>query len=215
VLHFPTTPGLDPSIAAPSAPIALEADGCWQCEEPSEDVVLTGVRFRAPSPAQREQLWNYVLGTGMQLARFLVERCDLHELGTEDALGIAQSTRHRKVRAGRAIYRQGSREPSEDALFVLVRGEVQLQLRVRNAIERPLCRLRIGDLFGGLTLLSDGPHAETALAATDCELLEIDRASFRYLRTTRPWLGQRLGNALLRVSAARLQTLLAEASQHL
>jgi len=106
------------------------------------------------------------------------------------------------------VYRQGSAEVGEDSLFLVTEGSVALQLRVRDAIERDFARLVPGDLFGGLPLVCGEPHAESAIAATDCELLEIDAAAWRYLRTARPWLGQRLGQALLRVSASRVRQII-------
>lgn len=188
----------------PAGLLSLRAGGRWQRDEEADDVVLTGIAFENPSESDCDQLWQAVIYGGHQLARFVLEACQLPEFTLEDAIGLAQVTRHRRVPVGRTIYRQGTRENHEDSFFLVWSGEVALTLRVRDAIERETLRLRRGDSFGGLPLIAGTAHAESAIAATDCELLEIDRGSFRYLRTARPWLGLRMGQVILRTSAERL-----------
>ena len=85
----------------------------------------------------------------------------------------------------------------------------------RDAIERPLCQLGVGDLFGGLPLLADLRHCESAVADTNVRLLEVDASAFRHLRSMKPWLGHRLGVALLRVHAQRMSKVLELASDQL
>jgi CRP-like cAMP-binding protein len=160
-------------------------------------------------------VWDQVLDSGKRLARFLYERTALHELGLEEAMGLAQVTRFRSMSAGDLIYRQGHRDKGTDSIFLITEGEVTLQIRVRDAFERPLDHLTVGDLFGGLPLLADLPHAESAVANTDVQLLEIDAAAFRHLRSMKPWLGHRLGTALLRVHAQRMSKTLGLAAADL
>lgn len=207
-------------IDLPSGPLCLRAQGCWQRDEEADDIILTGLRFEDDDGAAKDQLWSVVLQGGHDIARFILETCDLPELTLEDALGLAQVTRHRHIPMGRSIYTQAvpgavgddaaSDTPCEDSFFLMLRGEVALTLRIRDARDRETARLVRGDAFGGLPLVSGMHHAESALAATDCELLEIDAGSFRYLRTARPWQGQRLGQAILRTNAQRLTRLLTE-----
>ena len=207
-------------VELPSGPLCLRAQGCWQRDEEADDVILTGLRFEEEDAAAKDQLWSVVLQAGHDIARFILETCKLPEFTLEDALGLAQVTRHRHIPMGRAIYTQAApstaaektdrNAPCDDSFFLMLRGEVALTLRVRDARDRETARLQRGDAFGGLPLVSGMPHAESAIAATDCELLEIDAGSFRYLRTARPWQGQRLGQAILRTNAQRLTHLLTE-----
>lgn len=207
-------------VELPSGPLCLRAQGCWQRDEEADDVILTGLRFEDEDAAAKDQLWSVVLQAGHDIARFILETCKLPEFTLEDALGLAQVTRHRHIPMGRSIYTQAApstaavstdrNAPSDDSFFLMLRGEVALTLRIRDARDRETARLQRGDAFGGLPLVSGMPHAESAVAATDCELLEIDAGSFRYLRTARPWQGQRLGQAILRTNAQRLTHLLTE-----
>ncbi|MCR9097970.1 MAG: cyclic nucleotide-binding domain-containing protein [bacterium] len=188
----------------PTQRVMLDAIGCWQREDPAEGVILTGVQFENPHPDHLELVWDQVLDAGKKLARFLYERTALHELGLEEAMGLAQVTRFRSLSPGDMIYRQGQTGDGGDSIFLIIEGSVTLQVRVRDAFERPLTQLQVGDLFGGLPLLADLPHAESAVANDHVKLLELDAGAFRHLRSMKPWLGHRLGVALLRVHAQRM-----------
>lgn len=199
----------------PAQRVMFDAIGCWQREDPSQGVVLTGVQFENPQPEQLDLVWDHILDSGKRLARFLYEQTALHELGLEEAMGLAQVTRYRSLNPGDLIYRQGQQGEDSDSIFLIIEGSVTLQVRIRNACEKPLTQLRVGDLFGGLPLLADLPHTESAVADTRVGLLELDGAALRHLRSTKPWLGHRLGVALLRVHAQRIGKILGLTSDHL
>jgi len=196
------------TLQLPDRHLTLRCEGRWQRDEPADDLVLTGLEFEDLSSDERDALWSLVLQTGRELASFLHERAELHELGLEEAMGLAQVTRYRDIPAGHSLYRQDQRREGEESLFLLLQGEVVLTVRVRDARDVEIARLRPGDLFGGLPLLADCPNAESATAATSSRLLEIDDSAFRYVRLAKPWLGYRLGSALLRVNARRLRDVL-------
>jgi CRP-like cAMP-binding protein len=201
------------TLSLPSQNLTLDAFGCWQREDPLENIILTGISFDNPHTDQLELVWDQVLDSGKKLARFLYERTALHELGLEEAMGLAQVTRVRTFQPGDMIYRQGTQGGTNDSIFLITEGSVTLQLRIRDAIEQALVQLTTGDLFGGLPLLADIPHAESAVADSQVRLLEVDRAAFRHLRSMKPWLGHRLGVALLRVHAVRMAEILGLASR--
>lgn len=192
-------------IDLPRGSLALGAEGVWQRDSAADDVTFTGVRFEEPEGADLDQLWDLVFTSGRSLARFFHECTELRELGIEEAFGLAQVSRYREIPAGRYIFRQDTRNPGEDSLFIVMSGSVALQVRVRGAIETEIERLGVGELFGGTPLLADVDHAESAVATVDTRLLEVDAAGFRHLRLTKPWLGYRLGQALIRLSSQRLQ----------
>jgi CRP-like cAMP-binding protein len=202
-------------LGLPARKLMVNAIGCWQREDPSEGLILTGIQFENPDADQLEVVWDQVFDSGKRLARFLYERTALHELGLEEAMGLAQVTRFRAVSAGNMIYQQGRRGDGSDSIFLVIEGNVTLTVRARDAIERTLCQLGVGDIFGGLPLLADLPHCETAVADTNVRLLEVDASAFRHLRSMKPWLGHRLGVALLRVHAQRMSKTLGLASDQL
>lgn len=196
------------ALNLPSGPITLDAEGRWQIDASGDDVVLSGLEFIDPSPVAIESLESLVLETGRKLARFLAAESDLRDLGREEIVGLAHTTRFRDVTAGRSIYREGTRLPGEDSIFIVGTGGVILQTRVRNATEMTVARLRPGQVFGGMPLVADIDHADTAVADTDCRLLEIDREAYRYLVTSRPALAQGLAFAVAHAYGARLLDIL-------
>ncbi len=198
------------TLLLPTTSVRVAVEGCWQREEPSGELVLTGLQFEDPSAQELDVLWDLVLDSGKQLARFFYEHSALGELGLEDALGLAQVTRYREVHAGQTLYRQGARNEGEDSICIILRGTVVLQVRVRDARDVEVARLHSGDVFGGLTLLARVGYSESAVAQSDVSLLEIDEPTFRYIRSAKPWLGYRLGNALLRIAVERFHALMGE-----
>lgn len=195
-------------IGLSSGPISLEAEGRWQFDATGDDLVLSGLAFTDPSPEAVETLSNLVLESGRALARFLYAHSELREFGLEEVLGLAQITRFRDIGAGRTVYRQDTARPGEDSVFVVASGGVCIQARARGAREVTLARLAPGSLFGGMPLVGDAPHPESAVAESDCRLLEIDRDAYRYLEGSRPWLAQRLAFAVARGYARRVQEIL-------
>lgn len=195
--------------------LELEAEARWQQEAPGEGALLTGIAFLDPGPEALDRLWNAVIERGRDVARFLCSRSDLADFGIEEAMGMAQVTRLRDVPTGGWIYHQGKSVPGEDSIFLVASGSVVLQCRVRDAREVPVDRLEAGRLFGGLPLLAGTPPAESAVAATNACLLEIDGAAFHYLERARPWLAERIAHAVVRIHASRLHGMLLRAAHRL
>ncbi len=194
-------------LMLPGGPLTITAEGCWQREEPADDVLLTGLAFQNLSETAKSSIWKLVIEAGSELARFLHECPQLSELGLEEAMGLAQMTRYREIPAGQTLYRQDTRQQGQDSMFLLTQGTVVLQTRIRNAREVDFFKLGAGDLFGGFPLVADLEHTESAIAETRLGLLEIDDSAYRYLRATRPWLAQRLAAAVLRASAMHLRAM--------
>jgi CRP-like cAMP-binding protein len=202
-------------IGLASGPIAIDAEGRWQYDASGDDLILSGLAFPDPSPEAIEILSNLVLESGRALARFLYAQSELRDFGLEEILGLAQITRYRDVSAGRYIYRQDTAQAGEESVFVVVRGAVCLTARARGAREVTLAKLAPGQVFGGMPIVGESAHPESAVAETDCRLLEIDRDAFRYLEGARPWLAQRLAFAVARTYTRRLHEILARVRDQL
>ena len=70
----------------------------------------------------------------------------------DDALGrVAAGMRSRRFRRGEVIFHVG--DPG-DALFIIVSGEIKISLPSEAGDEAILVRLRPGDVFGELSLLT-------------------------------------------------------------
>jgi len=74
------------------------------------------------------------------------------------------------VRSGKAVIEEG--DPS-DAFYIIALGEAQV-----TSGGRDLARLSPGDHFGEIALMRDVPRTATVTAATDLELLSLERDEF-------------------------------------
>lgn len=193
--------------------LQLPARGCWQRDDPSDQRVYTGVTFEGLDAEGEDRLWQIVLDHGRDLAHFLHRHSDLRELGIEEAIGLSQASRRRELVSGSAIYRQGHEADGEDSIFLLLAGRVTLEVRVRDARNVPYATLEPGDLFGGHPLVARTPNPDSAICESDCQLLEIDRDAFRYLRISKPWTAIQLASAVLRVSSVRLGRMVGAVSE--
>jgi len=191
-------------VTLPGGRIELGAEARWQRDRRSDRHVLTGVAFTESPLDAVDLLWDLVLDAGKRFARFLHAHSDLHGLGMEEALGLAQISRYRDVVEGATLYREKSAEPGEDSIFLVAQGEVALQLRIRDSRETRLARLGPGQMFGGMPLVAACPHAESAIATTAARLFEIDRHAYGHLCHAKPWLAQRLAMSLARTYTRRL-----------
>ncbi len=87
---------------------------------------------------------------------------------------------------GEAIVRQGQHGHS---LFIIRRGEATVTLA---STVGEVARLRAGDVFGEMSLLTGEARTATVSAATDCELLEIDADGFRRVVLANPSVLERI-----------------------
>lgn len=82
--------------------------------------------------------------------------------------------------AGETVVRQGQDGKS---LFIVRRGEASVTLAGTTG---EVARLRGGDVFGEMSLLTGEARNATVTAATDCDVLEIDAEGFRSVVMTNP-----------------------------
>ena len=87
---------------------------------------------------------------------------------------LADIARERALPAGRVLFEE---DQPGDSLFVVCQGSLRLVHRDGGA-ERELAMLGPGDHLGDLGLLARTVRLVTAVAATDCELLELTRRAF-------------------------------------
>jgi hypothetical protein len=186
-----------------SGPLELNAEGRWQTDATSDDSTLTGVKFTDPDKGAVSQLWSVVNDARKELGLFLFERSDLSDLSADDVTSLADCSRYRLVAARRRIYQQDECQPGDDSIFVVLRGEASLRVRLGKRRETILERLTPGSLFGGLPAVADLPNQESAVADSQVTLLEISRTSCTYLHFARPLLAQRLARIITRAQLRR------------
>ncbi len=186
---------------------SLDVEGCWQRMPPGQQDALSAFRFSKLSEVDRERLWKMVVEKGTSLASFLYRNSGVRGIGLDDALGLAYATRMRVSPSGTTLYRQDSGQDAGASIYILMEGSVALQVRVRDAIERPLASLEPGAVFGGLPFLAGITQPESAVTLTEVRLLELDTGAYAYLLHTRPWIAHRVAFAVVSAYACRTQSL--------
>lgn len=87
---------------------------------------------------------------------------------------LAEIAQERRLAKGEVLFAE---DAPGDSLFVIKVGTVRLVQR-RDGAERELGTLGPGEHLGDLGLLARTVRLVTAVAATDCELLELTRRAF-------------------------------------
>jgi CRP-like cAMP-binding protein len=82
--------------------------------------------------------------------------------------------RPRRYAAGEPICREGE---MSDRLYLIESGVVDVVVGEGSAA-RAIARLRRGDIFGEMGLLTDEPRSATILPTVPVQVLELDRTSF-------------------------------------
>lgn len=98
------------------------------------------------------------------------------------------------------------------SLFLLVRGEVEVQIR-RGDQATPVAKLGPGECFGEMSLLAGEPRNATVVALTEVEAVEIAKPAFAALVRAHPEMVERLSELLARRQLANAQHASAEAAQ--
>ncbi|HEY0285326.1 MAG TPA: mechanosensitive ion channel family protein [Vicinamibacterales bacterium] len=101
-------------------------------------------------------------------------------LSPEERTALLAVARPVQYAAREAIVRQG--QPGR-SLYVVVRGEASVTLA---GTEGDVARLRSGDVFGEMSLLTGEARTATVTATTDCDLVEIDAEGFRTVVMANP-----------------------------
>lgn len=95
-----------------------------------------------------------------------------------DAKRRAESISSKTFTAGERIFRQG--DPG-DRVYFIKSGEVEIYREDKEKGETILARLRDGEYFGEMALLTDAPRNASARAGTKTEVLSIERDDFQTL----------------------------------
>lgn len=103
-------------------------------------------------------------------------------LSDEETQKLAENSRLRIFAPGESIVRQGQKGNS---MFVVHSGAVDVQRSEEGAV-KTLRKLREGDFFGEMGLLTGEPRSATVLAVEECEVLEIDNLCLKPILEENP-----------------------------
>jgi CRP-like cAMP-binding protein len=102
---------------------------------------------------------------------------------SEDELRLAAAAfRHVHYSRGERVLDEGD---AGDSFFVIDEGEVDISKRL-GGTNRNLARLRAGQFFGEMALLTGESRTATVTAASDVDLFTIDKAGFESIMVTNP-----------------------------
>ena len=101
-------------------------------------------------------------------------------LAAEERAALLAVARPVQYAAGETIVRQGQTGTS---LFIVLHGEASVTLAGTSG---EVARLRDGDVFGEMSLLTGEARTATVTAVDDCDVLEIDAEGFRTVVVSNP-----------------------------
>lgn len=94
---------------------------------------------------------------------------------------------------GQVIFEEGHMGGS---MYVVKKGTVELRVG-----GKPVENVEAGGILGEMALIEKKPRSATAVAKTDCELVEVDEQQFKYLVQQTPY----FAIEVMRIMADRLR----------
>ncbi len=114
-------------------------------------------------------------------------------LSDEETRKLADGSNLRVFAPGESIVRQGQKG---DSMFVVHRGAVDVQIKEAGAEAKNLRKLREGDFFGEMGLLTGEPRTATVLTDGEAEILEINNLCLKPILEENPELVESLSRII-------------------
>lgn len=209
-----TTAGFDPSslqrvvIELPDGLVQAKAVAHWQRRNMAGTGILTGISFRQLTSQTAEALLSFVSQRARELSGFLLHRSEVAGLELDEAMDLALFTRVAEFPIGSRIYEQGTQGSRGDSIFVVFDGRILLEATTPEGGDVQIERICMGGVFGGLPMMGETPHTESAIALSHAVLLEIEPYTFSYLQSVKPHVVNRLRMTLIRKRAIHLKELI-------
>jgi small-conductance mechanosensitive channel/CRP-like cAMP-binding protein len=166
------------------------------------------------SPKRREE--KNVLE--LERRRKLLKSVELFDLLPEDDLTqLAEKLRHAPFTQGETLTREGA---EAHWLYIIIEGEVSVTVSAPGGLEREVERLRGGQFFGEMGLLT-GARREATFVATskDVECYRLDKISFEAVMQRHPTMADHMAGILakrrLELDAVRENLSVEAHSRHL
>lgn len=104
-------------------------------------------------------------------------------LEAEEVDALVRQTQIRSYPAGTTLCQEGCRE---DVFYILLSGQVEITVSMREGSSRRLAMVSAGGFFGEMALIDDNPRTASATCVNECTLAEISKATFRGLLERHP-----------------------------
>src|SRR6201988_2787580 len=108
--------------------------------------------------------------SGIENLKFLAHVPLFSHLDENSMVMLARKSRFQSVRKGEILFFQS--DPSEFA-YIVRSGEISIVLSSQDGRDMVINRMRSGDIFGELGILTSQPRSTSAMARADSELLVI------------------------------------------
>ena len=105
------------------------------------------------------------------------------DFSDEELVAVMGGLRLVEFKAGDLVVSEG--EPG-DSLFLVTTGTVKAWIRNRGGRYVLVRRLGEGDFFGEISVLTGSPRTATVVAASPCEMLELDRTTLDGITAAHP-----------------------------
>jgi cAMP-dependent protein kinase regulator len=109
-------------------------------------------------------------------------------LSPRERAGLMKGVSFSAARRGAHIVREGD---TGDRMYVIISGEVEVTTE-KEGLLVPLARLKSGDFFGEVAVITSQPRTATVTAGTDVNLAEIDKDSVAEAIGAHPEIEERL-----------------------
>jgi CRP-like cAMP-binding protein len=143
--------------------------------------IVEDVLHRPPPPEPPEPPVERDRARVLDLARRMVASRLFKDLSDEELLAIVRGLRLHTYEPGDILVTEG--EPGQ-SLFTLTTGHVKVFVSNPDRRNFEVATLVEGDFFGEISSLSGRPRSATVVAASACELLELDRPTLDSIART-------------------------------
>ncbi|MFB0520785.1 MAG: cyclic nucleotide-binding domain-containing protein [Desulfatiglandales bacterium] len=132
-------------------------------------------------------------------------------LNEQEVAHILKITKERRFSKGETIMQEGQ---EGDSMYIVVEGSVEVSKTLTMKLgeesterEKILTRFKAEDnvVFGEVAMIDRGNRSASAVATTDCILLEIEREDFLDLIEKRPQMGVKILRRIGELLASRVR----------
>jgi len=116
-----------------------------------------------------------------------------HMLGEAERRELAERMHYAPFTRGETITRQGA---VAHWLYMIIEGDASVRVASAGGIEREVAKLKAGDFFGEMSLLTGERRAATVVASTDVDCYRLDSGAFKDLLERRPELAEQTADVL-------------------